>query len=168
MRNVSSGVLFRYLHLLLYTLVDLVVHPRIKNTKLLGFLTVNRRCQRKNAGTHPTRGAQAHLKWGRLFFSNPQVHHYPWSAPLTVPNHRIFTFLKRQTFQATKRCLAAPLKQAIDRLGTKTQQARWQRAALDVSPAHLWGHGYAVTEHQLWTRYRHATGQLCWKAICRI
>ncbi|CAI5702379.1 unnamed protein product [Peronospora effusa] len=39
----------------------------------------------------------------------------------TVPNHRLFAFLKQQAFQATKRCLAAPLKQVIDRLATKSQ-----------------------------------------------
>ena len=69
-------------------------------------------------------------------------------------------FLKRQVFQVTKRQLVAPLKQVIDRLLTKSQNTRWQRTALDVSPSQLWCHGHAVTEYQLWTRYRHATGQL--------
>ena len=107
--------------------------------------------------TQLTRG----IRNGVVFFSNPQVqHYYQWSVPSTVPNHRIFTFLKRQVFQETKRQLAAPLKQVIDRLLTKSQNTRWQRTALDVSPSQLWSHGHAVTEYQLWTRYRHATGQL--------
>lgn len=108
-----------------------------------------------------TQKAESKLsRHGVVFFSNPQIHHYPWSAPPTVPNHRLFTFLKKQAFQATKRGLAAPLKQVIDRLATKSQNTRWQCTALNVTPAQLWDHGHAVTEYQLWTRYRHATGQL--------
>ena len=115
--------------------------------------------QTRIAGTHSTRGAPGHPQWSCLLFqsSGPPLSVVRSS---TVPNHRIFTYLKRQVFQETKRQLAAPLRQVIDRLLTKSQNTRWQRTALDVSPSQLWGHGHAVTEYQLWTRYRHATGQL--------
>ncbi|CAH0482677.1 unnamed protein product [Peronospora belbahrii] len=46
---------------------------------------------------------------GVVFYSNPQIQHYPWSASPMVPNHRIHRFLKQQAFQATKFRLAAPV-----------------------------------------------------------
>lgn len=77
------------------------------------------------------------IRNGVVFSFNPQVHHYPRSAPPMVPNRRVFSFLKRQAFKSSMRCLATPLKQVIDRLDSKSQQTRWQRAALDVPPDHI-------------------------------
>ena len=43
----------------------------------LGFRRGTAAGPRENAGTHPTRGVQAHPKWGRLFFQ-------PTGPPLSM------------------------------------------------------------------------------------
>ncbi|TDH67621.1 hypothetical protein CCR75_006024 [Bremia lactucae] len=57
---------------------------------------------------------------------------------------------ERQAFKSYNRCLATPLKLVIDRLGTKIQQARWQRTALDGS--FMGSRTRRDGEYQLWTR----------------
>ena len=88
-------------------------------------------------------------KAGILFAAHPQLHRFPWRAPEGTATHRLSKAIERHVFKLTKRVLANPLQQYVDRLERKASQNTWQWASLRQKPAQFWDHSNGLTPFQV-------------------
>ena len=103
---------------------------------------------------------QRNHKRAFVFAAHPRLHRFPWCLKPTINNKYAIKALQRQPFLRAKWYLHPALTEVVQRLRKRVHAADGLGYPLQQLPTQLWAHRHALTDYQVWVRYRIATHQL--------